>query len=462
MRILTTLRSQFVVVVVAAVILSNLAVVAIVESGREDDITGARRDAAIDRITTVFDFISNIPAEQRDQAVGALGRRVFHFALSDTAPFAANSMSSEETRIANAMASNENNKSLGPPRVRLTSPSTPIVPGLGDDAPALEVAQQMGKGQWMSARYENPDPASPAPDILISAAFGTLLTGAAAAWLAGRVSRPLSALAYAADDVARGRTAPRLRVKGPDDIRRAAEAFNEMSDRVTRTLESQRQLLSAVGHDLRTPIAAMRITAEFVEDPEVRDRLTRNLDELKSLTEAVLASARSVSGEEKRRVDLAALIESVCDDLVELGLPIEVDVPRTVPCVCRSNEIRRAVRNLIENAARYGGSAHVVLKMEPEFLAINVDDNGPGIPEARLDDVFEPFVRLEASRNVATGGAGLGLTLARSIAREHGGDVILENRRGGGLRAQLRLPREVAAGKVAEAPALVATQPLPT
>jgi signal transduction histidine kinase len=333
---------------------------------------------------------------------------------------------------------------------------------LVDETPALEVAQEMRNGQWVSALYENPDPASPAPDILISAAFGTLLTGAAAAWLAGRVSRPLSALAHAADDVARGRTAPRLRVKGPDDIRRAAEAFNEMSDRVTRTLESQRQLLSAVGHDLRTPIAAMRITAEFVEDPEVRDRLTRNLDELKSLTEAVLASARSVSGEEKRRVDLAALIESICDDLVELGLPIEVDVPASVPCVCRSNEIRRAVRNLIENAARYGGSAHVSLKMEPEFLTINIDDNGPGIPEERLEDVFEPFVRLEGSRNIATGGAGLGLTLARSIAREHGGDVILENRRGGGLRAQLRLPREGVTVKSAAAPVAVAPEPLPT
>ena len=116
------------------------------------------------------------------------------------------------------------------------------------------------------ARYERPALPSPAPDILIAAALGTLLTGVAAAWLAGRVSRPLSALAYAADEVARGRIAPRLSVKGPDDIRRAAEAFNAMSDRVTRTLESQRQLLSAVGHDLRTPLAAMRITAEFVED----------------------------------------------------------------------------------------------------------------------------------------------------------------------------------------------------
>lgn len=463
MRFLTTLRSQFVVVVALAVILSNLAVVAILEAGREGELRGLRMDAAVDRIAAVFDYLGNVPEALRDEAVGALGRRVFHFAISDTAPFPQEQMDTEEERIANVLVTDESNKMLGPPRVRLTG-SIPIVSELlSEDAPALEIAQQMGTGQWVSARFERQPFPSPAPDILIAAALGTLLTGVAAAWLAGRVSRPLSALAFAADDVARGRIAPRLRAHGPDDIRCALEAFNEMSDRVTRTLEGQRQLLSAVGHDLRTPIAAMRITAEFVEDAEVRDRLTRNLDELKSLTEAVLASVRSTPGEEKRRVDLSSLMESVCDDLVELGLPVEVEVQGCAPCLCRPNEIRRAVRNLIENAARYGGSAHVSLKSEPGFLVATVDDNGPGIPNNRLEDVFEPFFRLEASRNSATGGAGLGLTLARSIAREHGGDVVLENRRGGGLRASLRLPREPvrakdgAATTVAVAPKALAT-----
>jgi signal transduction histidine kinase len=235
-------------------------------------------------------------------------------------------------------------------------------------------------------------------------------------------------------------------VQGPDDIRLAAEAFNAMSDRVTRLLESQRQLLSAVGHDLRTPLAAMRITAEFVEDGEVRERLARNLDELQSMTEAVLSAARAGPGEEKRRVDLAALIESVCDDLVELGMPVEVNVNGSAPCLCRPNEIRRATRNLIENAARYGRVARVSLASDGDSFVVTVNDDGPGIPEDKLEDVFEPFVRLEASRSNATGGSGLGLTLARSIAREHGGDVVLENRRAGkqvgGLKASLRLPSE--------------------
>jgi signal transduction histidine kinase len=142
----------------------------------------------------------------------------------------------------------------------------------------------------------------------------------------------------------------------------------------------------------------------------------------------------------------------VCDDLVDLGMPVEVDVQGSAPCLCRPNEIRRAVRNLVENAARYGGAARVSLKNESGFLVATVDDTGPGIPDDKLEEVFEPFVRLETSRNTTTGGAGLGLTLARSIAREHGGDVVLENRRGGGLRASLRLPREPARAKEAALP----------
>ena len=459
MRWPTTLRSQFVAVVAGAVILSNLAVIAILEVGREGELQVARRAAAVDRIGSVFDYLSTIPEEQRESAMHTLSGNIFRYALTDT-PHFESAGNADEVRIAAVLVSGEGNKKLGAPRVRLIE-DTALVGG--GDEPSLEITQPLPGGGWLWARYDRPPLPSPAPDILIAAALGTLLSGVGAAWLAGRVSRPLSALAYASDEVARGRTAPRLKVRGPDDIRLAAEAFNAMSDRVTRTLESQRQLLSAVGHDLRTPLAAMRITAEFVEDGEVRERLARNIEELQSLTEAVLSAARAGPGEEKRRVDLAALIESVCDDLVELGMPVEVNITGSAPCLCRPSEIRRATRNLIENAARYGGEARVSLATEGESFVVTVNDNGPGIPEDKLEEVFEPFVRLEASRNAATGGAGLGLTLARSIAKEHGGDVVLENRYVGGqvagLKASIRLPCEAKRQRpaAAVAPEKVAT-----
>src|SRR5258708_1683621 len=397
MRAFSTLRSQFVAVVAAAVILSNLAVVAILEIGREGDLQTARINAAVDRIAAVFRYIDSIPHAQRDGAVVALSGVAFHYSISISPPFSAQGMSAEEKQMAADLTEGERTDKVVPARVRLTEP---IIAAFNTNGAALEITQPFptGDGGW-TARFVRPQTPSPAPDILIAAALGTILTGAAAAWLAGRVSRPLSALAYAADEVARGRTAPKLSADGPEDIRRAAEAFNEMSR-----------------------------------------RLTRNLDELQSLTEAVLSAARAGPGEEQRRTDLATLIESICDDLIELNLPVEVEIHGLAPCSCRPNEIRRAVRNLIENAVRYGGSARVSLKTEPAFFVATIDDDGPGSPQNPLEEVFEPFVRLEESRNSATGGAGLGLTLARSIVREHGGDIVLENRRNGGRRMGFGCP----------------------
>jgi signal transduction histidine kinase len=256
------------------------------------------------------------------------------------------------------------------------------------------------------------------------------------------MTRPLSHLASAASLAAAGGAAPRVPEEGPADVRKAAVAFNAMMDQVTRTLESQRQLLSAVGHDLRTPITAMRINLEFVKDDELRERLERNLAELQELTEAVLSAARGTGGEVKRTVDLSALIDSVCADLDDLGEPVHWASHAPAPLSCRPNEIRRAVRNLVENAVAYGKRAEVQLDATNSTYDVVVEDEGPGIPQADQARVFEPFVRLESSRNAETGGTGLGLTLVKAIAEGHGGTIALENRPGGGLRARLRLPRQ--------------------
>jgi signal transduction histidine kinase len=310
--------------------------------------------------------------------------------------------------------------------------------------PALQfVVPVVGNTQLVATFYR--PPTTPWPlEILQAALVAIIVAGAAAAYFARRVARPLSQLARAASVIADGGPAPRLRENGPHDVRNAAIAFNAMTDQVTRTLESQRQLLSAVGHDLRTPITAMRISLEFVEDGELRERLQKNLDELQELTEAVLSSARGTGGEIKRNVDLSALLESICTDLDERGEPVTWKMHPPAPLSCRPNEIRRAVRNLVENAVAYGRRASVGLTQCENGYEILIEDEGPGIPEGDQGRVFEPFVRLEGSRNADTGGAGLGLTLVKAIAEGHGGAVTLENRANGGLRARLRLPREVA------------------
>src|SRR5690606_38616867 len=263
-------------------------------------------------------------------------------------------------------------------------------------------------------------------------------------FMARRVVRPLSELTTAAAAVAMGSGTPHVAEQGPEDVRKAAVAFNAMAEKVTKTLESQRHLLSAVGHDLRTPLTAMRINLEFVEDDELREGLMRNLDELQALTEQVLAAAKGAGGEQRRNVDLSALVESLCTDLDEIGEPVSWANHSPAPISCRPNESKRAVRHLVENAVAYGHKAEVRTAHSGSGYAVVVADDGPGIPEPDRQRVFEPFVRLESSRNEATGGTGLGLTLVKAIVEGHGGAVVLENRPEGGLRARMHLPRVAA------------------
>ncbi len=281
-------------------------------------------------------------------------------------------------------------------------------------------------------------------EIMTAALIAVVTASAGAAFMARRIVRPLSELTSAAAKVAVGTDAPHVNEEGPLDVRNAAIAFNAMAAKVTRTLESQRHLLSAVGHDLRTPITSMRINLEFVDDDELREGLMRNLDELQALTEQVLASAKGTGGEQPRQVDLSALVESLCTDLDEMGEPVSWVNHAPAPIACRPNEIKRAVRNLVENAVAYGRKAEVRISDTKDGYEVLVEDEGPGIAAGDRQRVFEPFVRLESSRNEATGGTGLGLTLVKAIVEGHGGVVELENRPGGGLCVRMRLPRMAA------------------
>ncbi len=187
----------------------------------------------------------------------------------------------------------------------------------------------------------------------------------------------------------------------------------------------------------------MRINLEFIADEELRERLATNLAELQALTESVLSAARGAGGESKRNIDLSALVESLCADLDDLGEPVTWHAHGPAPLACRPDEIRRAVRNLVENAVAYGRRAEVQINETQAAFEIVVEDEGPGIPDDDQARVFEPFVRLESSRNSDTGGTGLGLTLVKAIAHGHSGTVTLENRQEGGLRARLTLPRDL-------------------
>ncbi|MEM7223056.1 MAG: ATP-binding protein [Pseudomonadota bacterium] len=256
-----------------------------------------------------------------------------------------------------------------------------------------------------------------------------------------RITRPMGALAGAAERFGRGAAVEPLAEEGPEDVRHTIRAFNLMRERLERFVADRTRMLAAISHDLRTPITALRLRAEFIEDRETRDKILETLAEMEQMTEAALAFAREdAAREETRLVDLAALIQSLCDDLGDAGHDVTYAGPDKAPVPCRPISLKRALANLIQNAVAYGERARVRLEGDQDALRIIVEDDGPGIPEADLERVFEPFLRLETSRSRETGGVGLGLAIARSILRSHGGDVTLENRPEGGLRATARLP----------------------
>ena len=313
-----------------------------------------------------------------------------------------------------------------------------------DKAYGSGLTVQLASGAWLNAAFAKPS-AGPLwmSQSTVSLAINALLLSLIAVLAAGRIARPMRRLAYAAEALGRGEETAHLPEEGPSDIRRTAEAFNRMQERLVRFVADRTRMLAAIGHDLRTPITSLRLRAEFVSDKEMREKILTTLDEMQMITEATLAFAREdAAGEATRLVDLTALTESLCNDLSDLGWDVTFAEGARTPYRCRPAALRRALRNLIENAVRYGSAARVTLQRSGDWLEIVVDDQGQGIPEAQLETVFAPFARLESSRSRETGGVGLGLSIARTMVRSHGGDIALSNRQGGGLRAVIRLPQD--------------------
>ena len=306
---------------------------------------------------------------------------------------------------------------------------------------ALGLAVRLDSGAWLNTAYAKPLSSDWSIQSYVSLAVMAVAVLLMAFVTARRIARPLRNLAQAAESLGRGERMAPLSERGPEDIRQTAAAFNRMGLRLQRFIEDRTRMLAALGHDLRTPITALRLRAEFVTDAAVREKLLVTLDEMQAMSEAALAFAReAAAGEATRTIDLTALLDSLCDDLVDIGWDVVFSSGERTPYRCRPEALRRAVRNLIQNAVRYGARARVVLQRTKAGIEITVDDDGPGIPEAEFEHVFAPFVRLERSRNPNTGGVGLGLSIARTVARDHGGDILLANRAGGGLRATVRLP----------------------
>ncbi|MDZ4866005.1 MAG: ATP-binding protein [Alphaproteobacteria bacterium] len=427
--------------ILIALLASNAVTFAIVESDRSRVIRDERLTAIEERLTAVARLLLRLPESDREDVLKIASVRRERVSIGKVPRVGAEAArdAAAEARVLAALGD------VAVTDVRIAKRGAPSFDWFGlaerrrSGHERLSVAIGLGPGKWLNAEFVWP-PSSLLPSLVLSVAVASLALIAMAVWLAYRLSTPLQRLSEASTAMARGRAVAPVPETGPAVLRNAAHAFNTMSRRLMATLENQRVLLASIAHDLRTPITSLRIKSEFIEDVELRDKMNESLDELQTTTEAALEAARTGMGEEpSREVDVSALIESMCADLSDMGGDVTFEEGPSVRAMCRPNEIKRAARNLVQNALRYGQRARVSVGMAGAVVSIVVDDDGPGLSAAEIEKVFDPFVRLEASRSRDTGGLGLGLTLARAMARGHGGDITLANRTGGGLRATLTL-----------------------
>ncbi len=324
------------------------------------------------------------------------------------------------------------------------NPRFATLPGWADRTIVVAGIQLEDGGEWRIARVFVPDRE---PGVLRGIVMQTLLLFlllvGALYLILRRITRPLAALTERVDGFSRRPDQPVVLAEdGPADMRQLIAAHNMMEARVAALIDEKDVMLGAIGHDLKTPLAALRVRIESVEDDRQRERMATSIEDITATLDDILILARLGRSQiEYEAVDLSALAASVVDEFEDLGKPVTMaETPRMVASV-QVTWIKRALRNLVSNAVRYGGNAHVTLKSDEGVWTIAVEDEGPGISENLIETMLEPFARGEASRNRATGGAGLGLTLARAIAQQHGGDLSLANRREGGLIAKIRIPK---------------------
>lgn len=455
-----SLRTQLVLLVGAAFIAGQALSIILFTDERSLAVQAALGAEAASRAANVARLIESAPRELHDQIVQAASSPLVRFEINPNATVSDGEHHSD-ARVSGRIRALMGDSFSRAIRVEVHEIEGTVlpVPNLTPEmaelhanmmqgtlaAVELEISIALSGGDWLNVgtRFERPPwqvSSASLLSLLLSAGFGAV----AVFWyVIARLTRPLVALTNATDALGRGEQLEPLVPAGPPEVKALATSFNTMQDRLKRFISDRTMMLAALAHDLRSPLTAMRVQSEMVEDEETRASVSRSLDEMSDMVEATLSYARGVGTDESvQSVLLADLFERAGADvnLQSCGMTISV----------RPTSMTRALRNVVENAQRYGGGAWVTWLAKDENLEIFVDDSGPGIPEEKILDVFEPYVRLEQSRSRGTGGTGLGLSIARSVILAHGGRLELQNRPEGGLRAWIILPNVIRSKTVPE------------
>lgn len=444
-----SLAGQFTLLLAAALLFANLLALAMLNSEQARFAREARFGAQTERIASLYVVLQTLPARARDDVAEAASTRLTRFSV-DARPRLSQSGDGRFARILDERLEealedaleDDGNDDAEMPVARIAASIREHQRRRFGRARIgrIDASVAMGDGTWLNVvqRYRARPPSAVGPAVLFALIFSLVAVLLVAVIFARRIARPLKALSVAAERAGAGDRMARVDEKGPREVRLAARAFNAMQRRIALFDAEQARTIAAVGHDLRTPITSLRIRAEMLDD-ETRDGFVKTLDEMGVMASGLLDYGRSgADSEEPGPVDLGALLA----DLAGTDGQVVYEGPGSCVLTGRPVALRRAFENLVSNARRYARNARIALVETKADVTVTVADDGPGIPQERLRDMLEPFTRLDPSRSSQTGGAGLGLAIANTIVRAHGGALLLKNRQDGpGLMATVRLPR---------------------
>jgi signal transduction histidine kinase len=454
------LFGQTLAILLAGLIVSHAVGSWFYTTDREQAVRAVGGFAAAQRIANLTRLIEDAPPEWRSRIVAAASDQAFRISLSAEPP--AGKPAGDNFPIVRAIKDFLIEQlSLGSarqPRVSASLPNAPpsagwhpmmghgpMMHGFGPMGGFLDlqVAIPLPDGQWLAFATALPESGpSFSRQFLLSMGLMAIIILAVSVWAVRRVTAPLASLSAAAEQLGNDLNAPPIPETGTIETRQASHAFNTMQARLRGLIENRTRMLAAISHDLRTPLTLLRLRVENVDNATEREKMLATIAEMDAMVTTTLAFARDEATAETRRpTDLAALVQSIVDDMADTDSPVRMEPAEPVVQDCRPAALKRAIRNLIDNAVKYGKKANVAIKPKPKSIEITIDDEGPGIPEQELSRVFEPFYRLEESRSPETGGVGLGLAIAYSIVQAHQGELRLSNRPAGGLRASVMLPR---------------------
>ena len=450
-KIPETMGGQLMLLIIAAIFFSQTAILFFILSEKKGNFGEQEEQAYLNNLISTYKIISSLSGNTREQAIYLSSNPDISFSISSD-PVSTAEISGRDN-FARALKSKIN---TGPVYV-LEKPvtlSTMLsfwfsdrmdecfdsgdLEQLPQHCPSITLSLPLNKTEWLNVKLvQEPGEALVLFPVILSALLTLAGILIVVVFAVKRITSPLSTLAQAAERLGRGETVEPLKKRGPRELSSTIEAFNVMQQRLTRFVQDRTKMLASISHDLRTPLTSLRLRVEFIEDKDLRDKMTATLEEMQNMVATCLIfSSQDAVKEKNSNFDIVRALQELTDEFS--GVSFTGRVP-SYQYSGRRISLKRAFRNILENGINYGFQVQMSFEDYQDHLVITMQDKGPGIPEEKKEDIFEPFVRLGKERNTESGNVGLGMSIARTIIHHHGGSIVASNTNPG-LRVTITLP----------------------